>query len=108
MATGSGVPASGSCLVVCTASVLLVAALWVSVVVMWCLSTVVISGVRVLISVRGVVAVGMPPPVEGLWLWLAVRAAALVYTARVEEELGGTVRRTLAAVTDSVVAPMMV
>lgn len=47
----------------------------------------------------------MPPPVEGLWL--AVRAAALVYTARVEE-LEGTARRTVAAVTDSVVAPMMV
>lgn len=34
VATGSVVPASGSCLVVCTASVLLVEALWVSVVVM--------------------------------------------------------------------------
>lgn len=33
VATGSVVPASGSCLVVCTASVLFVEALWVSVVV---------------------------------------------------------------------------
>lgn len=61
-----------------------------------------------LISVRGVVTVGTPPPGEGLWPWLAVRAAALVYTARVEEELGGTVRRTVAAVRDPVVAPVMV
>lgn len=67
-----------------------------------------ISGVRVLISVRGVLTVGIPPPVEGLWLWLAVKAAALVYTARVEEELEGTAWRTVAAVTDSVVAPMTV
>lgn len=70
-----------------------------------------ISGVRVLVSVRGVVTVGTPPPGEGLWLWLwwlAVRAAALVYTARVEEELGGTVRRTVAAVMDPAVAPVMV
>lgn len=59
-----------------------------------------------LISVRGVVTVGIPPPVEGLWL--AVRAAALVYTARVEEGLEGTVWGTVAAVTDSVVAPMVV
>lgn len=61
-----------------------------------------------LISVRGVVTVGMPPPAEGLWLWLAVRAAVLVSTARVEEELEGTVGRTVAAVRDSVVAPVMV
>lgn len=31
-----------------------------------------------------------------------------MYPARVEEELEGTVWRTVAAVTDSVVAPMMV
>lgn len=68
MATGSVVPASGSWLVVCTASVLLVEALWVSVVVVSCLSTVVISGVPVLISVRGVLTVGIPPPVAGRWL----------------------------------------
>lgn len=61
-----------------------------------------------LISVRGMVTVGIPTPVGGLWLWLAVRAAALVNTARVEEELEGTAWRTVAAVTDSVMAPMMV
>lgn len=78
------------------------------------LSAVVISGVRVLASVRRVETSVRPPVlVEGPWLWLddavGVRAAALDCTARVEEEeVEGTVWRMVASVTDSVMELTMV
>lgn len=61
-----------------------------------------------LASVCGVVMSGrLPVLVEAPRLWLdgplGVRGAALVCTARVEEEVEGTVWRMVASVTDSVV-----
>lgn len=95
---------------------LLVAALRVEVVVTCRLSAVVISGVRVLASVRRVETSVRPPVlVKGPWLWLddavGVRAAALDCTARVEEEeeeVEGTVWRMVASVTGSVMELTMV
>lgn len=64
-------------------------------------------------SICGVVmSVRLPVLVEGPRLWLdgalGVRAAALVCTARVEEEVEGTEWRMVASVTDSAVELPMV
>lgn len=64
-----------------------------------------------LVSVRAA-TVGPAVPVGGLRLWLdgtlGVRVAALVCTARVEEEVEGRGWRTVASVMDSAVEPVMV
>lgn len=101
--TNSVVPLSVCFLVVCTASVLLVGVLWVTVVVMRQRWAVVIPEVPVLVSIGMVAAfVGITIPVEGPWVWLGdtwrVGCAAEVSRARVEAVVEGVVYGMVASV----------
>lgn len=102
----SVVPLSDCCLVVCSASVLLLGVVGVKVVVMCCLGAVVISKVPVLVSVWRVVGfIGVSIPAVGSWVWLdgirgVGRAAMDDCGAELEAVEDGAVCSTVASVGD--------